>query len=79
MPHLGAEQNGVIVSHVIVVSGPAGSGKTRWTEKWVAEDPKNRVRAGSIAQAMPALTLGKDVVLDLEQLTGHDVEVQTFA
>jgi len=64
---------------VKIVTGPHGSGKTRWANKWVAEAPEKRRVVSNLAAGLAALNAGLDVVMDLEQLSQHGVEVVTFS
>lgn len=51
---------------LIVLSGPAATGKTTYAREWLVGDPATRRSAHSIASASELLCQGFDVVIDLE-------------
>jgi len=67
------------MGQVKIVTGPSASGKTEWARRWVAEDPAYRRYVGNMAAGVVALQKGFDVVMDLEEIARHEVEVVKFS
>ena len=57
---------------LIILNGPAASGKTTWARI------SGYTVTGNFNIAVDALRDGKDVVFDSEYFNGHTVEVKTF-
>jgi hypothetical protein len=64
------------MAELVIVSGPAGSGKTRWATE--------RAKAGGwsmafgLADASRLLSSGVNVVLDPDGLNGHKIYIREF-
>lgn len=71
------------MAKIEITTGPSASGKTMYAvrkavESNAAPEGEKWRRAGSLNQVRMLTMNGYNVVLDLEELTGHDVELVRF-